>query len=450
MRQTFDLIVIGTGAAGATVAFKCRSAGWKVAIIDSRPFGGTCALRGCDPKKVFVGVAELRDWSHRMSGKGISLNGPEIDWPALIRFKRSFTDPVPENRENGFSKAGISSFYGRARFLDRNTLQIGDDILTARHVVIAAGAMPAHLDIPGEQYLKTSEQFLELEQLPAHILFVGGGYISFEFAHIAAQAGARVQILHRSARPLQSFDPDLVDELVSASRDSGIDIQLNTAVKALEQSGNHFIVTTALDGAEQKFETNMVVHGAGRVPEIDDLDLATAGIERDHKGIVVNEYLQSPSNPSVYAAGDAASTAGMPLTPVASMEGHVVARNLLDGNQRKPNYLGIPTVVFTTPPLASVGLLEQDATRNGLKFRVNSKDTKSWYSSRRIGIKRSGFKVLIEEDSERILGAHLFGPKAEEIINLFALAIRSELRATDLRHMIYAYPTNSSDIPYML
>jgi glutathione reductase (NADPH) len=170
MQKEFDLVVIGTGAAGSTVASKCRSAGWKVAIIDSRPFGGTCALRGCDPKKVLVGAAEIFDWAYRMNGKGISSNGTEIDWPALIRFKRTFTDPVPENRENSFSKAGISLFHGRARFLDRNKLQIGDDTLTSRYVVIAAGAMPAHLGIPGEQHLTTSEQFLNLVRLPARIL----------------------------------------------------------------------------------------------------------------------------------------------------------------------------------------------------------------------------------------------------------------------------------------
>lgn len=450
MRQNFDLIVIGTGAAGSTPAFKCQSAGWHVAIIDSRPFGGTCALRGCDPKKVLVGAAELREWDRRMSEKGISSNGAEIDWSALIRFKSEFTDPVPGNREKGFAKAGISSFHGRARFLDRNTLQIGDDTLAARHIVIAAGATPAHLGIPGEQFLTTSEQFLKLEQLPASILFVGGGYISFEFAHVAFQAGAQVRILHRGARPLLGFDPDLVDKLVSMYGDSGIDIQLNTAVKAIETHGDHFIVTASASGEEQRVEADMVVHGAGRVPEIDDLDLAKAHIERDKKGIVVNEYLQSSSNPSVYAAGDAASTAGMPLTPVAGMEGGVVAANLLDGNQQKPNYLGIPTVVFTTPPLASVGLLEKDALRMGLKFRVNHQDTTLWYSSRRTGIKASGFKVLIEEESDRVLGAHLFGPNAEEVINLFGLAIRSGLRAADLRQMICAYPTNSSDLAYML
>ncbi len=449
MQKEFDLGVIGTGTAGATVASKCQAAGWNVAILDSRPFGGTCALRGCDPKKVLVGAAEVSEHAHRMRGKGISSGAP-IDWPALIRFKRTFTDPVPEDREKSFSKAGIRSFHGRTRFLDRDTLQIGDETLRTRYVVIAAGAVPAQLGIPGEQYLTTSEQFLELDRLPARILFVGGGYISFEFAHVAAQAGAQARILHRGARPLQGFDPDLVEKLAGASRDSGIDLKLNMAVRAIEKSGDGLLVTASASGEEQRFETDMVVHGAGRVPDIDDLDLAKAGVGRDEKGIVVNEYLQSPSNPSVYAAGDAASTAGMPLTPVASMEGDAVASNLLEGNRQKPNYLGIPTVVFTSPPLASVGLLEQETIERGLKFRVHHQDTTSWYSSRRTAIKASSFKVLVEEESERILGAHLFGPNAEEVINLFALAIRLDLRAPDLKRMIYAYPTNSSDVPYML
>ena len=135
--------MIGTGAAGSTAAFQCRSSGWNVAIIDFEAIRGTCALRGCGPKKVLVGAAELRDRILRMDGKGMSLSSAEIDWPALIRFKRTFTDPVPQNRENGFSEAGIRPFHGRARFLDRDTLQVGDDILTARHIVIAAGAMPA-------------------------------------------------------------------------------------------------------------------------------------------------------------------------------------------------------------------------------------------------------------------------------------------------------------------
>lgn len=450
MTKRFDLVVIGTGSAASTVAYQCRAAGWDVAVIDSRPFGGTCALRGCDPKKVLVGAAELIDWNNRMAGNGVTSKRAQIDWSALMRFKRGFTEPVPENREKGFSTTGIAMFHGRARFVDQTSIKVGDDTLESRHVVIATGAMPTKLGIPGEEYLTSSEQFLELEKLPERIIFVGGGYISFEFAHIAARAGAKVRILHRGARPLTGFDPDLVNQLVQATKDIGVDVRLNTAVKAIEKASGHLLVRGSAENAEQTFEADLVVHGAGRVPEIDDLDLEKAGVNGDQKGVHVNEYLQSVSNPAVYAAGDAAASGGLPLTPVAGMEGHIVASNLLKGNHRSPDHTGVPTVVFTIPPLASVGLQEKTARERGLKFKTNREDTSGWYSSRRVGMKYSGFKVLVEEASGQILGAHLLGIHAEEVINLFAVAIRSGLRATDLKKVLYAYPSSSSDISYMV
>lgn len=448
MQKKFDLIVIGTGAGGASAAYKCRQAGWDVAIIDSRPFGGTCALRGCDPKKVLVGAAELIDWILRMEGNGVSSKEAKIDWSSLMRFKRTFTDPVPGNREKGYAKAGIAAFHGCTRFLDQTTLQVGDDRLTARFTLIAAGAKPASLGISGEAYFTSSDEFLELEQLPKRIIFVGGGYISFEFAHIAARAGAHVRILHRGVRPLEGFDADLVGQLLQAT--VGVDLRLNTEVKSISKDGDHFAVKTSSENGEQTFEADLVVHGAGRVPDIDDLDLEKAGVKREKKGVSVNEYLQSVSNPAVYAAGDAAATAGLPLTPVAGMEGHVAASNMMNGNHRQPNYAGVPTVVFTIPPLASVGLQEEAARKQGLKFKVNQEETSGWYSSRRVALKYSGFKTLVEEGSDRILGAHLLGHNAEEAINIFALAIRYGLKAEDLKTMIYAYPTSASDLSYMV
>lgn len=194
----------------------------------------------------------------------------------------------------------------------------------------------------------------------------------------------------------------------------------------------------------------MVVHGAGRVPEIDDLDLATAGVESGRRGVLVNEFLQSVSNSRVYAAGDAADTAGYPLTPVAALEGRVVAENLLDGNKVQPDYAGTPTVAFTLPPIAAVGLSEEKARKRGLKFSVNSQDTSGWYSSRRVGEKYSASKVLVQADTGRILGAHLLGPSADELINIFALAIRRGLTADDLKDTIFAYPTHASDVGYMV
>lgn len=449
MTKKLDLIVIGTGSAASTVAYKCRSEGWEVAVIDSRPFGGTCALRGCDPKKVLVGAAELIDWNNRMQGKGISSGGIQINWSDLIRFKRTFTEPVPENREKAFTKAGISTFHGRARFADSNKIKVGDHTLTGRYVLIASGAKPARLNIPGEELLTTSDKFLELDVLPKNIIFVGGGYISFEFAHIAARAGANIKILHRSDRPLAGFDPDLVNRLVKASRQIGVAIQLNTAVEAVEKKGGQLVVHTS-GQSKEVFRADMVVHGAGRVPEIDDLDLKKANVKREIKGVSVNDYLQSVSNPIVFAAGDAAASGGPPLTPVASMEGHIVASNLLKGLHRKADYSGIPTVVYTVPPLASVGLQEETAKKQGLNFKTKHADTSGWYSSRRVNIESSGFKVLIENETDSILGAHMYGPHAEEIINIFGIAIRSGIDAEELKLMPYSYPTSSSDISYMV
>jgi glutathione reductase (NADPH) len=449
MTKNFDLVVIGTGAAGGSAANGCRSAGWSVAIVDSRPFGGTCALRGCDPKKVLVGATEVIERTRQMAEKGIASKDIRIDWPALMRFKRTFTNPVPADREQQFLQAGIAVFHGRARFNDRTTIQVGDEKLVGRFVVVAAGARPAPLGVPGEEHLTTSEKFLELDELPSRIIFVGGGYISMEFAHVSARSGAQVQILHRGARPLERFDPDMVARLVKATEELGVIVRVNTAVQRIEKCSGYFIVHASANGVSQTFEADMVVHGAGRVPDIDDMDLKTGRTEYTKRGVTVNDYLQSVSNPNVYAAGDTTAK-GPPFTPVAAMEGEVVAANLLKGNHRKPELAAVASIAYTLPPVASVGLLESEAKEKGLKFRVKHQDTSDWYSSRRIGAKYSAFKVLIEGGSDRILGAHLIGPNAEEQINLFTLAIHSSIRRSEIENTLFAYPTGASDLGYMV
>ncbi len=448
--QQFDLVIIGSGAGASNAAYECRSAGWSVAVVDSQPFGGTCANRGCDPKKVLVGAAELADWNRRMAGYGIPEGAAHIEWPELMRFKRTFTDRVPENRKAAFEKAGIVPFQGRARFVDKTTLEIGKQRLTGRFVLIAAGARPMPLNIPGEIYLTDSTRFLDTPDLPEKILFIGGGYISFEFAHMAARAGAHVTLLHRSGRALKGFEPYLVDMVLDATRGIGIDLHLDSPVTAVNKAGHMFRIHASEDGKDKVFEAGMVVHGAGRVPDIDDMDLDKAGVEWGRKGVIVNEYLQSVSNPAFYAAGDAAASPGMPLTPVGGYESRMAAANILKSNHRTADYRGTPTVVFTLPALASVGLKEKEALAKGLKFQAKEGETVGWYVSKRVREQHGGFKILVEEGTGRILGAHLLGPHAEEIINLFALAIRNNIPATELAHMIYAYPTSASNIPYMI
>lgn len=444
----YDLVIIGTGTAAMVAAMAVRAAGWTVAVIDFRPFGGTCALRGCDPKKMLVGGASAADHASRMHGRGIE-GDIRIDWPDLIAFKRSFTDPVPEKHEHRYGEKGIDTYHGRARFTGPNTIEVDGQVLEAAHILIAAGAEPITLDIPGEEHLIDSEGFLALEKLPRRIVLVGGGYVASEFSHIAARAGAEVTILQRGERMLDHFDPDLVGWLMVKFRDIGIDVRTRTTVEAVERRDGAFRVLATADGEVVHVDCDLVVHAAGRAPALESLDLDVAGIAVEHGRLNLNEYLQSVSNPAVYAAGDAAQM-GPPLTPVSSHDAKVVAANLLEGNHHKPDYTGVPSVAFTIPPIAAVGLGEAEAREQGLKFRIKSQMASDWFTARQAAESVYGFKVMVEEDSDRIIGAHLVGPHADEVINLFALAIRKGLTAKDLKDTMFAYPTGASDIGYML
>jgi glutathione reductase (NADPH) len=446
--KQYDLVVIGTGTAATVAAMKVRAAGWRVAVIDHRPFGGTCALRGCDPKKMLVGGVEATDHVRRMQGRGVVGNA-SIHWPDLMAFKRGFTDPVPAKREARYREKGIDAYHGAARFTGPNTIAIGDESLDARHVLIAAGAEPVELHIPGEEHLVTNEDFLALPSLPQRIVMVGGGYIAAEFSHIAARAGAQVTVIQRGSRLLKDFDPDVVGWLMPAFDTLGVDVRLQTTVTAIEKSDSGFRVHSRCRGEVSTIDTDLVVHAAGRAPALDSLDLQAAGIECEDGRLVLNQYLQSASNPAVFAAGDAAR-AGPPLTPVASHDAKVVAANLLEGNHQRPDYRGVPSVVFTIPPVARVGLSEAEARDQGLKFRLNCQQASDWFTARQAAQSIYGFKVLVEEDSDLILGAHLTGPHADEVINLFALAIRHGLKARDLKTTMFAYPTGASDIGYMV
>ena len=448
MDRQYDLVTVGTGVT-ATVATRCREAGWSVAVVDRQPFGGTCALRGCVPKKILVAAADAVQGARDLTGKGVSAGSLALDWPELMRFKRSLIGETTERTEQNWARMGVEQFHGKARFVGPTTLAIGDNRLTGRRILIAAGAVPSALPFPGAERLVTSDRFLDLERMPSRVLFVGGGYVSFEFAHVAARAGAKVTILHRGPRPLEGFDPDLVDMLVRRTRELGIRVELGLDVRAVDAAGDRLVVRGVQQGVERSFDTDLAVHGAGRVPDLDDLDLDASGVKREKRGVIVNQFLQSVSNPAVYAGGDAAAS-GPPLTPKADHDAGVIVTNLLEGNRRPSNYEGVASAVFTIPPLASVGLLEDAARTTGRRFRVNHQDTAGWFNTRRVGETASGFKVLIDEETDHILGAHLLGPRADEVINLFAVAVRLRIPARELQQVLFAYPTYGSDVRFML
>lgn len=450
MTDAYDLVVIGAGMAGVAAATKAGAAGWRTAIVDELPYGGTCALRGCDPKKILRRGAEIIDAGRLLRGKGIDENGLAINWRDLMAHKRGFTDPVPARLEADLEHHGVVTLNGTATFTAPDTLRIDGTVLRARHVLVAAGARPRPLDIPGADLLIDSTAFLELDELPSRIVFVGGGFVSFEFAHIAARAGATVTIIDRGARPLKGFDPDLVELLVARGAAVGVDVRRSSTVEAVERNEGGYRITLRPEAGEDTLNAGLVVHGAGRVPHLDTLDLDAAAVASTTHGITVAPHLQSTTNPRVYAAGDAADTPGMPVTPVAVFEGKVAASNMLKSVQVTPDYAGVPTAVFTIPELARVGLLEEEARAAGLNVDVRCSDTSSWYSNYRIGETTAAVKILIDPATDTIVGAHMFGPEYGELINVCSLAMKLGLTTRQLKSMTAAYPTVTSDLGAML
>ncbi len=447
--QAFDLVVIGSGAAGNTAALQCKKRGWSVAIVDVKPFGGTCQLRGCDPKKIFVGAAHALDWAQKLKAVGVFDHGPHIDWPKLMAFKRTFTDPVPAQREKSYREAGIVPMRGKAHFIDEQTLDVEGTRLKARYILVATGAKPAHF-APGDELLLDNEAFLSLEQLPKTLLFVGGGFISLEFAHVAVRAGANVRIIDFAPRILMNFDAELVAPLDETTRELGIELNFNARVTKIVRNGSKVVAHAEVNGMPQTFSADAAVHGAGRIADLEDLDLKAGNVERTKRGVKVSEYFQSTSNPHVYSAGDVADGGGLQLTPVAGDEGEIVAANMIDGNTKRADFAGLASVVYTIPPLTTAGLSEEEARRKGPAIDVLRGDMSGWYTLKRLNEKRGAYKVIVEKKTRKILGATIFGPLAEEQINVLSLAIRQGLGTAAIMESLFAYPTGASDLQYML
>jgi glutathione reductase (NADPH) len=252
---------------------------------------------------MLIGGTSAVDHVRKMHGKGV-VGESHIAWPELMAFKRTFTDPVPENNERRYAEKGIDTYHGRARFTGPNTVDVeGAGTFEAKHIVIATGAEPVPLDIPGEEHLIDNEGFLSLETLPKRVVLVGGGYIAAEFSHIASRAGAHVTILQHARQILTQFDPDVVSWLMQSFRQLGIDVRTGTSVKAIEKTADGYRVLASSDGKDFGVEADLVVHAAGRAPSFEQMNLEAAGIATDHGRLQLNEFLESVSNPAVYAAG---------------------------------------------------------------------------------------------------------------------------------------------------
>jgi glutathione reductase (NADPH) len=453
MSKQYDALVIGSGTAGQTAAHELNRNGLTVGMVEhsQRP-GGTCALRGCQAKKWFYEGVETVARSRHLSGIGIT--SPALaSWLELRNAKNRFTARVPDNTINGLKKAGIDFIRGRAHFTDRNSISVGHQQLSARFIVLATGAAPMRLPLKGAQFIVTSSEFMELDRLPRRIIFIGGGFISFEFAHFAVRLGpphTQCTILEARPRPLAPFDTEMVELLTEASAAEGIDIHCNADITTIKKTGPTFTVTTR-DG--DLFESDLVVHGAGRSADIDDLNLKKAVVESAQGGITVDEKMAT-TNPHIYAVGDCAAT--VQLARVADAEAQVAAANIvscLEGTQNEASmdYTAVPSVLFTYPQYGMVGTTEEALKERGVAYRKSFGKNLTWPTYKRVGLKSAAYKLLADEDG-KLLGAHVLSDSATGLISTCTLAMVNRISVDDLyrQSTMTPYPSRESDIIYML
>lgn len=449
MSSHFDVLVLGTGNAGMAAAGAARAAGKEVAMIEARDVGGTCPIRGCVPKKVLVAAAQVLDQIDRAPAHHIDVAKATLDWPKLIERKETFVAGVPEDFKHSLDSRGISLIEGRAKFTGPNEILVGDKTLTADKIVIATGSVPRALPIPGWEHTITSDEILVMAEQPDSIVFVGGGVIAMEFSHVLARAGVNVTILEALPRLLPRLDEDVVAALQAETQRLGVEIITGISVEAIESTGDDYTVYFEKDGKTLERTASLIANGTGRVADVDGLDLEAGCIAHDNGRIDVTDHLRSTSNPRVYVAGDALWSTAQ-LSPVATYEGRIVGQNVVEEDSAVPDYADFPSAVYTVPALASVGLTEAEATEKGLVFETKINDMTSWRSARTYAETAAFAKILVEEGTDKILGAHMLGHGAEEVIHLFSLAIKHGITAEELAGRVYAYPTFASDLKFLV
>jgi glutathione reductase (NADPH) len=447
--DSFDVVIIGGGNAGIGVTGPVRRAGLSVAMIESHDLGGTCPNRGCTPKKVLVAAGHALHEIERAAIHHIAVGQPRLDWAGLIDREKDLIKDIPANLARAMAHREVDVIRGHAVFTGPNTIRVGDRHLEGGHVVIATGSKPRPLPIPGAEHMITSDEVLSERHLPGAVIFIGGGVIALEFGHVYARAGASVRILEALPQLLPALDSDAVALLRAESDRIGIRTQTGVVVHRIEPAHGRLRMVFTHEGVEQAAEADRVVNAAGRVANVDTLDLAAAGVAESNGRIDIDRHLRSTSNAHVYVCGDAVPISPQ-LSPIATYEGTIVGRNIVEGPHHSPDYSAMPTAVYAVPELAAVGLTEAAAARQGLAVTVHTNDMHDWLSAKTYAETVAWSKIIVDQATDRIVGAHFVGHGGQELVNIFGLAIKFGITAGQIKDYIYAYPTFSSDIKNML
>jgi glutathione reductase (NADPH) len=439
----YDLVVIGAGSGGVRAARIAAGHGASVAIAEEFRIGGTCVIRGCVPKKLYVLASRVRDEIEDAAGFGWSIGGATFDWPTLVAAKEKEITRLSGLYEQNLIKSGVKIIRARATLESATTIRFSDGrSVSARHILIATGGGPVLAPaIPGIEWAISSNEIFDSPQLPRRLFILGAGYIAVEFASIFARLGVEVTMSYRGELPLRRFDEDLRRNLAAALVQAGVDLRPGVLPTRIDKTPSGLLVR--LDSGEM-VESEAVLVATGRRPASRDLGLDAAGVAlHENGGVIVDENLRT-NVASIYAVGDV--TDRLNLTPVAIREGHAFADRVFGGRPATVDYDAVPSAVFSTPEIGTVGLTEDEAVErlpHVVIFETAFRPMKATLSGRQ---ERVYIKLVVDGASDRVLGVHIFGPEAGEMVQLVAIAVRMRGTKADFDATMAVHPTMAEEL----
>ena len=450
MADAFDLVVIGGGSGGLAAAQRAAEYGAKVALIESGRLGGTCVNLGCVPKKVMWNAADIADGLEDAAEYGFRLGSPgPFDWPLLKAKRDAYVLRLNGIYESNLARKHVEVVRGRGHFIDASHVQVGNRTLTAPHIIIATGGHPMVPAIAGAELGITSDGFFELQELPRRVAVVGSGYIAIELTGILASLGAKATLVLRTEAALKEFDSMLGEAMLKIMRDEGVEVVTGARPQALERTAVGTLDLLAQDG-RRLTPFDVVIWAIGRLPDVQSLGLDRTGVELDAYGFIVTDKFQVTSREGVYAIGDVTGRAQ--LTPVAIAAGRRLSDRLFGGQkERYLDYEYVPTVVFGHPPIGTVGLTEAAARAKygEAAVKVYRSGFVPMYHALTTRKPRSEMKLVTVGLEERVVGVHIIGPGADEMLQGFAVAVRMGATKRDFDDTVAIHPTSAEELVTM-
>ena len=447
----FDLIAIGGGSGGVRASRWSARLGARVAICEESRYGGTCVLRGCIPKKLMLEGAKLKEHIAYFSSCGWSVKEPKLNWLTQKKLRDKELSRLESIYENMLSKTGVQVLKGRGKITSHHTVEVDGRPYTARFILIAVGGAPLALKVPGHKWAITSDDVFALKEQPKSLLIMGSGYIGVEFASIFNSFGTKVSLVFRKSQILRGFDKEVRAFLQAEMTKRGIEILPHTVIEKIDKKGQSLAVTLKSNTLKKDRHTktvDQVLLATGRKPRTENLGLESVGVKTNAQGEVkVNTCFES-TVPHIYAIGDVANTPYQ-LTPVATAEGMILAEHLFAKSKKKMNYDFIPTAVFSQPPVATVGLTEEQALEKNYKLKIyNSQFRPLKYTVTSMD-KKTFMKIVVNKQTDRVLGVHIVGEDAPEILQGMAVALKMGAKKSDLDQTIGLHPTSAEELVTM-